>query len=136
MSDPVPTPDAKPDAPLLPAFLDLRDRPVLVVGGGAVARRKIAATDEPDTNRAVAKAGQARRLWANVVDDAPLCSFQVPVRIERGPLPIAISGGGGAPMLALLVEHRLGAAPIDGRPEIVSTDISAQPPSHALAEGA
>ena len=128
MSDPVPT------QTLLPAFLDLRDRPVLVVGGGAVARRKIAAllptgaivrvgapaldpeiadwvasgriahlagrfepvwlediwlvivaTDEPETNRAIAEAANARRIWANVVDDAPLCSFQMPARIERGP---------------------------------------------------
>jgi uroporphyrin-III C-methyltransferase/precorrin-2 dehydrogenase/sirohydrochlorin ferrochelatase len=141
---------------LFPAFLDLRDRPVLVVGGGAVARRKIAAllptgaqvrvgapvldpdvaewvasgqvthldgrfdpawldevwlviaaTDEPDTNRAVAEAAQGRRIWANVVDDAPLCSFQVPARIERGPLQIAISSGGGAPMLARHLRERL-----------------------------
>lgn len=148
MSDPVPT--------LFPAFLDLRDRLVLVVGGGAVARRKIAAllpsgarvrvgapaldaeiaewvasgrvvhidgrfdptwlddvwlviaaTDEPETNRAVAEAAQARRLWANVVDDAPLCTFQVPTRIERGPLQIAISSGGGAPMLARHLRERL-----------------------------
>ncbi|MEQ1512793.1 MAG: siroheme synthase CysG [Lysobacteraceae bacterium] len=148
MSDPVPT--------LFPAFLDLRDRPVLVVGGGAVARRKIAAllpagaqvrvgapaldpeiaalvaegriehlegrfdpawldgvwlviaaTNEAETNRAVADAAQARRIWANVVDDAPLCSFQVPARIERGPLQIAISSGGGAPMLARHLRERL-----------------------------
>jgi uroporphyrin-III C-methyltransferase/precorrin-2 dehydrogenase/sirohydrochlorin ferrochelatase len=148
MSDPVPT--------LFPAFLDLHDRPVLVVGGGAVARRKIAAllpggarvrvgapaldaeiaewvasgqvehidgrfdptwlddvwlviaaTDEPETNRAVAAAAQARRVWANVVDDAPLCTFQVPARIERGPLQIAISSGGGAPMLARHLRERL-----------------------------
>ncbi len=141
---------------LFPAFLDLRDRPVLVVGGGTVARRKIeallptgakvrvgapaldadvaewvasgqithldgrfdtawlddvwlviAATDEPETNRAVAEAAQTRRLWANVVDDAPLCSFQVPARIERGPLQIAISSGGGAPMLARHLRERL-----------------------------
>lgn len=148
MSDPVPT--------LFPAFLDLRDRAVLVVGGGSVARRKIAAllpsgarvrvgapaldaeiaawvasgrvehidgrfdptwlddvwlviaaTDEPETNRAVAEAAQARRLWANVVDDAPLCTFQMPARIERGPLQIAISSGGGAPMLARHLRERL-----------------------------
>jgi uroporphyrin-III C-methyltransferase / precorrin-2 dehydrogenase / sirohydrochlorin ferrochelatase len=152
MSDPVPT--SVPT--LFPAFLDLRDRPVLVVGGGTVARRKIAAllptgakvrvgapaldsevaewvasgqvehldgrfepgwldevwlviaaTDEADTNRMVAEAAQARRIWANVVDDAPLCSFQVPARIERGPLQIAISSGGGAPMLARHLRERL-----------------------------
>lgn len=142
--------------PLFPAFLDLRGRPVLVVGGGHVARRKIAAllptgarvrvgapaldpevatwaaegriehlpgrfapewlddvwlaiaaTDDADTNRAVAEAADARRIWANVVDDAPLCSFQVPARIERGPLQIAISSGGGAPMLARHLRERL-----------------------------
>lgn len=142
--------------PLFPAFLDLRDRSVLVVGGGAVARRKIAAllptgarirvgapaldpevaawvaegriehlpgafvpdwldeawlaiaaTDDADINRAVAAAAQARRIWANVVDDAPLCGFQVPARIERGPLQIAISSGGGAPMLARHLREKL-----------------------------
>lgn len=142
--------------PLFPAFLDLRGRPVLVVGGGAVARRKIAAllptgarvrvgapefapevmawaaegrielltgrfepawlddvwlaiaaTDDADVNRAVATAADARRIWANVVDDAPLCSFQVPARIERGPLQIAISSGGGAPMLARHLREKL-----------------------------
>ena len=151
------TDSVQPTVPtLFPVFIDLRDRPVLVVGGGAVARRKIeallptgakvrvgapaldadvaewvasghithldgrfdpawlddvwlviAATDEPETNRAVAEAAQARRLWANVVDDAPLCSFQVPARIERGPLQIAISSGGGAPMLARHLRERL-----------------------------
>lgn len=142
--------------PLFPAFLDLRGRPVLVVGAGAVARRKIAAllptgaqvrvgapaldpevaawvasgqvehlngrfepawlddvwlviaaTDDADTNRAVAELAQTRRIWANVVDDAPLCSFQVPARVERGPLQIAISSGGGAPMLARHLRERL-----------------------------
>ena len=67
----------------------------------------IAATDEADTNRSVAEAADARRIWANVVDDAPLCSFQVPARIERGPLQIAISSGGGAPMLARHLRERL-----------------------------
>ena len=142
--------------PLFPAFLDLRNRRVLVVGGGKVALRKvealiptgarvvvgastlipgiealtanghietvigsfdpawldgawlaIAATDDPATNRQVAEEADRRRIWANVVDDAPLCSFQVPARIERGPVQIAISSGGGAPMLARHLRERL-----------------------------
>lgn len=141
---------------LFPAFLDLHGRPVLVVGGGAVARRKaealldagaevrigapeldpglaawaaegrirhlagrftpawlddvwlvIAATDDAEVNREVAASAESRRIWVNVVDDTPLCGFQVPARIERGPLQIAISSGGGAPMLARHLREKL-----------------------------
>lgn len=143
-------------APLFPLFADLRGRRVLLVGGGAVARRKlepllaagarvvvgapwldpslvellalgriehlagafepgwldgawlvVAATDDAEVNRAVAAAAEARRIWANVVDDLALSSYQSPARIERGPLQIAISSGGGAPMLARHLRERL-----------------------------
>ena len=149
-------PVADEATPLFPVFLDLRGRDVLVVGGGAVARRKIeallptgarvrvgapaldpalaawvaegrlvhlpgafepawlagarlaiAATDDADVNRAVAEAAEARGVWVNVVDDAPLCAFQMPARVERGPLQIAISSGGGAPMLARYLREKL-----------------------------
>ncbi|MFN7136613.1 MAG: bifunctional precorrin-2 dehydrogenase/sirohydrochlorin ferrochelatase, partial [Thermomonas sp.] len=138
-----------PPPVLFPLFLDLRDRRVLVVGGGAVAARKIAAlreagaavavvaprldpalaalagqgaiahvadrfapeqlddawlliaaTDDRAVNQAVAAAAAARRLWVNVVDDAALASAQLPARVQRGPLQLAISSGGAAPMLA------------------------------------
>ena len=144
--------------PLFPLFADLRGRRVLVVGGGAVARRKvealldagadvvvgapvleptlvewtanariehlggafaadwlddawlvIAATDDAVTNHAVVEAADARRILSNAVDDAELSRFHVPARVERGPLQIAISSGGGAPMLARLVRERLEA---------------------------
>lgn len=144
--------------PLFPLFLDLRGRRVVVVGGGAVARRKVsalreagahvrlvapvvadelaslaargeidhaarafepgdlddawlvvAATDDPAVNRDVAAAAEARRLWANVVDDAALSTVQVPARVERGPLQVAISSGGGAPMLARHLRETLEA---------------------------
>ncbi|MBP6627626.1 MAG: uroporphyrinogen-III C-methyltransferase [Arenimonas sp.] len=147
--DPAPT-------PLFPLFADLRGRRVLLVGGGAVARRKlepllaagarvvvgapwlepslaalldagriehvagafepdwldgawlvVAATDDAAVNRAVATAAEARRIWANVVDDLALSSYQSPARIERGPLQIAISSGGGAPMLARHLREQL-----------------------------
>ncbi len=141
---------------LFPLFPDLRGRRVLVVGGGAVARRKvealldagarvvvgapaleptlaewkadariehldgtfeahwlddawlaIAATDEAATNRAVVAAADARRIFSNAVDDAELSRFHMPARVERGPLQIAISSGGGAPMLARLIREQL-----------------------------
>ena len=142
--------------PLFALFADLRDRPVLVVGGGAVAERKveallhagarpvvgapllsealqvwredgrigwragefqedwldgmwlvIAATDQRAVNQAVAEAAGARRIFANVVDEADLCSFHVPALVQRGPLQIAISSGGGAPMLARHIRRQL-----------------------------
>ena len=145
-------------APLFPVFLDLAGRRVLLVGGGAVARRKaealleagarlvvgapalepwlaraaaegrlehraghfdpdwlegvwlaIAATDDAAVNAAVAREAGARQIWVNVVDEAPRCSFQVPARIERGPLQIAISSRGEAPMLARWLRERLEA---------------------------
>nr|MDQ3056401.1 siroheme synthase CysG [Pseudomonadota bacterium] len=67
----------------------------------------IAATDDTTINRAVADAAQARRLWVNVVDDAEASSVHLPARVERGPLQIAISSGGGAPMLARHVREQL-----------------------------
>jgi len=143
-------------ATLFPLFADLRGRAVRVVGGGAVAERKIeallhagalprvgapaltprlaqwaaegriawqrgdftpgwldavwlviAATDDGSVNRAVAAEAEARRLLANVVDDAELSSFQVPALVERGDLQIAISSGGHAPMVARHIRRQL-----------------------------
>lgn len=67
----------------------------------------IAATDDGHVNQAVAAAAEARHLFANVVDDAELSSFQVPAIVERGPLQVAISSGGGAPMLARHLRRQL-----------------------------
>lgn len=149
-------PVAAMSAPLFPLFTDLRGRPVLVVGGGIVAERKvaalceagaavrigahaltpaladwaarglithlqgdyhpewlddvwlaIAATDQPEINAAIADAAARRRVFANVVDDAALSSVQVPARVRRGPLQVAISSGGAAPMLARHLRERL-----------------------------
>jgi len=141
---------------LFPLFADLRNRRVLVVGGGVVALRKIAAlksagarvivgapelvvelrqllkkneieyvhgkfqehwlndvwlvvaaTDDVEVNRQIASAAEVRRLFVNVVDDAELSSYQVPSVIERGPLQIAISSAGAAPMLARHIREKL-----------------------------
>ncbi|MBF6022676.1 siroheme synthase CysG [Lysobacter niastensis] len=67
----------------------------------------VAATNDPTVNQAVADAAQARRIWANVVDDANASTVQIPARVERGPLQVAISSGGGAPMLARHLREQL-----------------------------
>lgn len=67
----------------------------------------VAATDDAAVNEAVADAARARRLWANVVDDVERSTVQVPARVERGPLQVAISSGGAAPMLARHLRERL-----------------------------
>jgi uroporphyrin-III C-methyltransferase / precorrin-2 dehydrogenase / sirohydrochlorin ferrochelatase len=69
----------------------------------------VAATDDPVVNRHVAAAGDRRRLWVNVVDDAQLSSFHVPAIVDRSPLIVAISTGGSAPMLARWVRESLEA---------------------------
>jgi uroporphyrin-III C-methyltransferase/precorrin-2 dehydrogenase/sirohydrochlorin ferrochelatase len=67
----------------------------------------IAATDDAAVNRQVYDAATSRRILANVVDDAELCSFHSPAVVQRGLLQVAISSGGGAPMLARHVRRQL-----------------------------
>ena len=74
---------------------------------GAAIWLVIAATDERAVNEQVAQAATARRIWVNVVDDVALTAFHMPARVERGPLQIAISSGGAAPMLARHVRESL-----------------------------
>lgn len=143
-------------ARLFPLFAHLRDRDVLLVGGGRVAARKIAAlraagarvqvvarelcqdvlaqvesgalqwrareyaatqldgvwlvivaTCDGALNAQVAADAESRRLWANVVDDSRLSSFQSPAVVDRAPLQVAISSGGAAPVLARQVREQI-----------------------------
>jgi uroporphyrin-III C-methyltransferase/precorrin-2 dehydrogenase/sirohydrochlorin ferrochelatase len=57
----------------------------------------------------VVAAARQRCLLVNVVDDAGLSSVHMPARIERGAVQVAISSGGGAPMLARWLRERLEA---------------------------
>jgi len=70
-------------------------------------RLVIAATDQPAVNRQVADAAEHFNIWANVVDDVELSSYITPAIIDRSPLVIALSSGGGAPVLARLLRTRL-----------------------------
>jgi precorrin-2 dehydrogenase/sirohydrochlorin ferrochelatase len=67
----------------------------------------IAATDDPDANRAVALSARRNGALANVVDDPSLCDFFVPSVLRRGRLQVAVSSGGVAPGLSMRLRRRL-----------------------------
>ena len=69
-----------------------------------------AATDDRRTNQLVFRSAMKRRLFANVVDDAPLCSFIAPAIVRRGALVVAVSTGGASPSLAKKVRTDVGRA--------------------------
>ncbi len=140
-----------------PIFVDLKNQPCLVVGGGSVALRKIrlqhtagakitviapdlcddiqqefgdsithksrafqdddiqgyrlitAATNNAEVNSRVSELAQALNIPVNVVDQPELCSFITPSIVDRSPVVIAISTGGGAPVLARMLRSKLEA---------------------------
>lgn len=59
-----------------------------------------AATDDPRINALVHRTTNRLRVFANVVDQTPLCSFIAPAIFRRGPLTVAVSTGGASPSLA------------------------------------
>lgn len=123
----------------LPLFAAIKEKPVLVVGTGDIADRKIAflqragaqvqtvaeadfdesqidsvvlviaATENRELNRRISDAAQARYRLVNVVDDQPLCSFIFPSIVDRSPLLVAISSGGTAPVLARVLREKIEA---------------------------
>ena len=60
----------------------------------------IAATDDAEINHAVADDAERAGIPVNVVDDPSRCTFFVPATVARGALRIAITTGGGSPVLA------------------------------------
>jgi precorrin-2 dehydrogenase/sirohydrochlorin ferrochelatase len=68
----------------------------------------IAATDNDETNLAVSRDAQERRIFCNVVDQPRLCSFIVPSIVEKGPIKIAISTGGVSPALSKRMRIEIG----------------------------
>lgn len=138
---------------LLPLFLTLRGRRVVVVGAGPVGASKlkallaaganvtvVAPSIHPDVeaagvhivrrefrpqdlddawfvvaagpaevNRAVAVAGEARKLFVNAVDDPPNASAYLGGVVRRAGVTVAISTDGQAPALAGLLREALDA---------------------------
>ncbi|MBV8062301.1 MAG: uroporphyrinogen-III C-methyltransferase, partial [Nevskia sp.] len=72
-------------------------------------RLVIAATDDRLLNRAVSAAADAAQVPVNAVDDGEHSSFITPSIVDRGPLQVAISTGGAAPVLARRLRERIEA---------------------------
>ena len=70
-------------------------------------RLVVAATNLREVNRLVSQTAQAQGIPVNVVDDPELSSYITPAIVDRSPLVIAISTGGGVPVLARLMRARL-----------------------------
>lgn len=113
----------------LPIFLNLRDRPVILLGDGEMADAKrrlversggicvsehdtnariaiVALEDEAEGVAAVARL-KARGLIVNAVDRPHLCDFTTPAIIDRDPVLIAIGTGGASAGLAKALRQRL-----------------------------
>lgn len=65
------------------------------------------ATDDTSLNQRIAAEAYGKRLWCNMASDPRLGSCVVPAIVERGPLTIAVSTGGGSPASARLIRAKL-----------------------------
>ena len=58
-------------------------------------------------NPGIAALCRARHIPVNAVDDPPLCDFQFPALIRRGPLTVAMSTDGRAPAVGRLLREEM-----------------------------
>lgn len=68
-----------------------------------------AATDDASINQLVHHGAQRQRVFANIVDQTPLCSFIAPAIFRKGPLTVAVSTSGASPSLAKRLRSELGS---------------------------
>jgi siroheme synthase-like protein len=60
----------------------------------------VAATGDPDVNKAVFEDGEEAGVWVNSADDPESCSFILPAVARQGPVSVAVSTSGYSPALA------------------------------------
>jgi precorrin-2 dehydrogenase len=65
------------------------------------------ATDNPETNAAVAGEARLLRTWVNSADDPDHCDFILPAVIRRGDLAVAVSTGGVSPAATRAIREEL-----------------------------
>jgi siroheme synthase-like protein len=65
------------------------------------------ATAEPEVNRAVFDAGEARRVWVNAADDPEHCSFTLMSVVRQGDLVVTVGTGGRSPALATYLKDHV-----------------------------
>jgi siroheme synthase-like protein len=123
---------------MLPLFLNLRGRRVVLVGTGPVAaakRRLLEAagadihdvapeafvpadlddawlavtTADAEVNARVARAAEERRVFVNAADDPPNASAYLSGVVRRGEVTLAVSTDGAAPALTALLREALDA---------------------------
>jgi uroporphyrin-III C-methyltransferase/precorrin-2 dehydrogenase/sirohydrochlorin ferrochelatase len=70
-------------------------------------RLVIAATDKRQVNEQVSIVAHAHNIPVNVVDCPDLCSFIMPAVVDRSPVVVALSSGGGSPLLTRLLKARI-----------------------------
>lgn len=113
----------------LPIFLNLRGKPVMLIGSGdmadakrrlieraggtcvgeddAHARIAIVALEDEDEAVAAVERLKTRGMLVNAVDRPALCDFTTPAIIDRDPVLIAIGTGGASAGLAKALRQRL-----------------------------
>jgi uroporphyrin-III C-methyltransferase/precorrin-2 dehydrogenase/sirohydrochlorin ferrochelatase len=67
----------------------------------------IAATSSPELHEQIFRQAQQDGILCNAVDEPERCDFYYPATVRRGPLQIAISTGGRAPLLAQRLRKEL-----------------------------
>jgi siroheme synthase-like protein len=67
----------------------------------------ITATDDPEVNRTVFVAGEARRIFVNSADDPANCSFTLMSVVRRGDIVVTIGTNGRSPALATFLKDHV-----------------------------
>lgn len=67
----------------------------------------MAATNDVQVNARLIQAARERQLWANAVDNPPLCDFYTAATVDTGPIRLAISSEGRYPGLVAAVRKVL-----------------------------